>query len=127
MGPFGLHARLLRGRKKDMMKKLTRIAMPLIAVALMSGVPLFAHAQNQQAPTTENQSWNTPPPGTEQEQSAYRDGVQSALADKLAKRPVDAKTSNLYVHPPVKKQSRDAYREHFVAGYEAAMKHSSGE
>jgi hypothetical protein len=110
-----------------MMKKLIRIATPLIAVALVGGAPLFAHAQNQQAPTTESQSWNTPPAGTEQEQSAYRDGVQSALADKLAKRPVDPKTSNLYVHPPVKKQARDAYREHFVAGYEAAMKHSSGE
>jgi hypothetical protein len=108
-----------------MNKKLIRIATPVLAVALMSGVQLFAQAQNQ--PATENQSWNTPPPGTEQEQSAYRDGVQSALADKLAKRPVDPKTSNLYVHPPVKKQSRDAYREHFVAGYEAAMKHSSGE
>jgi hypothetical protein len=109
-----------------MMKKLTRIATPLIAVALMSGAPLFAHAQTQPA-ATETQSWNTPPPGTEQEQSAYRDGVQSALADKLAKRKVDAKTSNLYVHPPVRKELRDKYRDNFVAGYEAAMKHSSGE
>jgi hypothetical protein len=109
-----------------MMNKLTRIATPLIAVALMSGAPLFAHAQNQQ-PTTETQSWNTPPPGTEQEQSAYRDGVQSALADKLAKRKVDAKSSNLYVHPPVRKELRDKYRDNFVAGYEAAVKHSSGE
>ena len=110
-----------------MMKKLIRIATPLIAVALMSGAPLFAHAQNQPAPTTESQSWNTPPPGTEQAQSAYRDGVQSALADKLANRKVDATTSNRYVHPPVKKQSRDEYRSNFVAGYNAAVKHSSGE
>jgi hypothetical protein len=109
------------------MKHVIRIAAPLLAVALMSGAPLFAHAQNQPATTTENQSWNTPPAGTEQEQSAYRDGVQSALADKLANRKVDAKSSNLYVHPPVRKQLRDSYRDHFVAGYEAAMKHSSGE
>jgi hypothetical protein len=108
------------------MKHLIRIATPLLAVALMSGAPLFAHAQSQPATTTD-QSWNTPPPGTEQEQSAYRDGVQSALADKLAKRKVDAKTSNLYVHPPVRKELRDSYRDHFVAGYEAAMKHSAGE
>jgi hypothetical protein len=109
------------------MKHVIRIATPLLAVALMSSAPLFAHAQNQQATTTENQSWNTPPPGTEQEQSAYRDGVQSALADALAKRKVDAKSSNLYVHPPVRKELRDSYRDHFVAGYEAAMKHSAGE
>jgi hypothetical protein len=53
--------------------------------------------------------------------------VQSALADKLANRKVDAKTSNLYVHPPVRKELREKYRDNFVAGYEAAVKHSSGE
>jgi hypothetical protein len=109
-----------------MMKKLTRITTTLIAGVLMSGAPLFAHAQNQQ-PTMEAQSWNTPPPGTEQEQSAYRDGVQSAMADKMAKRKVEAKSSNLYVHPPVRKELRDKYRDNFVAGYESAVKHSSGE
>jgi hypothetical protein len=108
-----------------MMNKFIRIAIPLIVVALMSSAPIFAHAQNQPAPTA-TQSWNTPPPGTEQEQSAYRDGVQSALADKLANRKVDAKTSNLYVHPPVKKQNRDEYRANFTKGYEAAVEHNFG-
>ncbi len=92
----------------------------------MGGAPFFAHAQTQPAATTENQSWDTPPAGTPQAQAAYRDGVQSALADKLASRPVDAKTSNKYVHPPVKKQSYDEYRASFAAGYDAAVKHSSG-
>ena len=50
------------------MKKTIRIATPLIAVALMSGASFFAHAQNNQAPTAQSQSWNTPPPGTEQAQ-----------------------------------------------------------
>jgi hypothetical protein len=108
------------------MKKLIRIAAPLIAVALMSGAPLFAHAQNQPA-STETQSWNTPPAGTEQAQGAYRDGVESAKADKLANRKIDAKLSNLYVHPPVKKQSRDEYRANFAKGYEAAVQHNFGE
>jgi hypothetical protein len=108
------------------MKKLIRIATPLIAVALMSGAPLLAHAQNQ-APTTENRSWNTPPPGTEQAQAAYRDGVESAQIDKVAQRKVDAKSSYKYLHPPVKGAARDEYRSSFVAGYEAAVKHSSGE
>jgi hypothetical protein len=109
------------------MKKLIRIATPLIAVALMSGATLLAHAQNNQAPTTESRSWNTPPPGTEQAQAAYRDGVESAQIDKTAQRKVDARTSYKYLHPPVKSSARDDYRANFVAGYEAAVKHSSGE
>ncbi len=108
------------------MKKTIRIATPLIAVALMSGASFFAHAQNNQAPTAQSQSWNTPPPGTEQAQSAYRDGVEAAQLDKAAHRKIDAKSSHLYLHPPVKGAVRDEYRTSFAAGYEAAVKHSSG-
>jgi hypothetical protein len=109
------------------MKKLIRIATPLMAVALMSGAPFFALAQNNQATTAQGESWNTPPPGTEQAQSAYRDGVEAAKLDKAAKRPIDAKLSHLYVHPPVKGAVREEYRSSFTAGYEAAVKHLSGE
>src|SRR5271156_2129497 len=108
------------------MNKLTRIATPLMAVALMSGATFFAHAQANQAPTTETHSWNTPPPGTEQAQSAYRDGIDAAQLDITAKRKVDAKSSHLYLHPPVKGAARDEYRSNFTTGYEAAVKHSSG-
>jgi hypothetical protein len=106
------------------MKHVIRIATPLIAVALMGAAPSYGHAQNQPAATTEDTSWQTPPPGTKEAQAAYTAGVQSALADKLANRPVNAKTSRLYVHPPVKK-SADEYRSNFAAGYDAAVKHSS--
>jgi hypothetical protein len=109
------------------MKKTIRIATPLIAVALMSGGSFFASAQNNQAPTAQSQSWNTPPPGTEQAQSAYRDGVEAAQLDKAAHRKIDAKSSHLYLHPPVKGAARDEYRTNFTAGYEAAVKHTSGE
>jgi hypothetical protein len=108
------------------MKNVIRIATPLIAVVLMSGAPLFAHTQNQQAPSTESRAWNTPPPGTEQAQAAYRDGLEAAELDKTANRKIDAKSSHLYLHPPVKKEARDDYRTNFVAGYEAAVKHGSG-
>ena len=109
------------------MKKLIRIGTPLIAVALMSGTAFSAPAQEKQTPTTESRSWNTPPPGTEQAQSAYRDGVEAAQLDKAAHRKIDAKSSHLYLHPPVKGAARDEYRTNFTAGYEAAVKHSSGE
>jgi hypothetical protein len=109
------------------MNKTIRMATPLIAVALMSGASFFAHAQNNQAPAPQSQSWNTPPAGTEQAQSAYRDGVEAAQLDKAAHRKIDAKSSHLYLHPPVKGAARDEYRTNFTAGYEAAVKHTSGE
>jgi hypothetical protein len=108
------------------MKTTIRIATPLIAVALMSGASFFAHAQDNKAPEAQSQSWNTPPAGTEQAQ-AYRDGIEAAKLDKAVHRPIDAKQSHLYVHPPVKAAVRDSYRASFVAGYDAAVKHSFGE
>ncbi|NYF78468.1 hypothetical protein [Granulicella arctica] len=105
------------------MKTLIRFAAPVMAVALLSGAPLFAHAQAENSAVA--QDWNTPPPGTEQAQQGYRDGIQAAQLDHAAKRPIDPKVSHLYVHPPVKGAARDAYRSSFEAGYQAAVKHST--
>ena len=112
------------------MKKLTRIATPLIAVALMSSVPFMALAQSSQAGNqTQNnatQDWNTPPPGTEQAQQGYRDGIMAAKLDSAAKRKIDAKASHLYVHPPVKgADAQTAYRSAFESGYQAALQHGA--
>jgi len=112
------------------MSKLTRIATPLIAVAIMSSVPFVTLAQNSQAGNqTQNsatQDWNTPPPGTEQAQQGFRDGIEAAKLDTLAKRKIDAKASHLYVHPPVKgAEAVNAYRSAFEAGYAAAIKHGA--
>jgi hypothetical protein len=111
------------------MSKLTRIATPLIAVAIMSSAPFIALAQNSQTgnqTSTAAQEWNSPPAGTEQAQQGYRDGIEAAKLDTLAKRKIDAKSSHLYVHPPVKgKDATDAYRSAFESGYQAALKHGA--
>lgn len=107
------------------MSKLTRIATPLIAVAMMSSTPFLALAQT--TPQTQNsatQDWNSPPAGTEQAQ-AYKDGIQAAQLDTAARRKIDPKSSHLYLHPPVKGNAKDAYRTSFEAGYQAAVKHGS--
>jgi hypothetical protein len=86
-------------------------------------------AQSSQAGTQNTnttQDWNTPPPGTEQAQQGYRDGIEAAKLDTLAKRTINAKASHLYVHPPVKgADAQNAYRSSFEAGYNAALKHAS--
>jgi hypothetical protein len=96
----------------------------------MTSVPFMALAQSSQAGNqTQNsatQDWNTPPSGTEQAQQGYRDGIEAAKLDTIAKRKVDAKASHLYVHPPVKgTDAVNAYRSAFEAGYAAAVKHAS--
>jgi hypothetical protein len=110
------------------MKKLIRMATSIMAMALMSGLPLFAHAQSTPSETsaTQNADWTSPPAGTDQAKQGYRDGIEAAKLDQAAKRPIDAKVSHLYVHPPVKGAARDEYRASFASGYDAAVKHSSG-
>jgi hypothetical protein len=113
-----------------MMKKLIRIATPLIAVAMIGSVPFMTLAQNS-TPNNHTvsardaaQDWNTPPAGTEQAQQAYRDGIEAAKLDTVVKRKIDAKASHLYVHPPVKgADAVNEYRSAFEAGYNAALAH----
>jgi hypothetical protein len=116
------------------MKIQTRIAASLMAAALFTGASsLYAQnpstgSQNQNNAQVQSpvQDWNTPPPGTEQAQQGYRDGMEAAKLDSLAHRPVDAKLSHLYVHPPVKGAAVADYRSNFEAGYKAALSHQSG-
>jgi hypothetical protein len=112
------------------MKKFTRIATPLIAVAIMTSVPFMTLAQGSpagnQTQYSATQDWNTPPPGTEQAQQGYRDGIEAAKLDTAAKRKIDAKASHLYLKPPVKgADAVNAYRSAFEAGYAAAVQHAS--
>ena len=111
-----------------MKKQLIRIATPLIAVAMLSSVPFMTLAKSATQNNTINasQDWNTPPAGTEQAQQGYRDGIQAAKLDTVAKRKIDAKSSHLYVHPPVKgDDATNAYRSAFEAGYNAAVAHGA--
>ena len=107
------------------MKNLVRFVVPALAVVMMSGSAAVAQTQNSNSNQSQTQDWNTPPAGTEQAQQGYRDGVQAAQLDRVAKRPIDPKVSHLYVHPPVKGAARDEYRSSFAAGYNAAVKHNS--
>ena len=111
------------------MKNLTRIATPLMAVAIMSSAPFLALAQNSpagnQTQTTSTQDWNTPPAGTEQAQQGFRDGIEAAKLDKAAKRKIDAKSSHLYKNPPVKGAARQDYRDSFEKGYQAQLQHGN--
>ena len=110
------------------MTRLIRFGTPLMAVGIMSCASLIALAQSSQ---TENQTSSkaiqnesTQATRAEQPQEGFRDGLEAARLDKLAKRKVDPKTSHLYLHPPVKGDDAvNAYRSAFETGYEVAVKH----
>ena len=105
------------------MKKLTRIATPLIAVAMMT-VPMMALAQSSQGNAAQSTTTNAGSINPEAQASqSYADGVQSATIDMAAKRVLDPQKSYRYLHPPVKKgPERDAYLANFSAGYTAHVK-----
>lgn len=112
------------------MKKVFRFTAPVIALALMSIAPAYVRAQattqNNQTQNASTEDWNTPPAGVGTEQAqAYRDGIQALQLDTAAKRKIDAQSSYLYQHPPVKGAAKDAYRASFTAGYKAAIKHQA--
>lgn len=112
------------------MKKLTQFAIPLVAAALVGSTPFFALAQNAAQSNVLNtrnasQDSNTPA-GSAQAQQGYHDGLEAAKLDTLAKRKIDAKSSHLYVHPPVKgADAVNQYRQSFEAGYNAAIEHGA--
>ena len=114
------------------MNNTSRIAASLMAATLCFGASsLYAQRPRQitrpptQAPYTTPAvlDWNTPPPGTEQAQQGFRDGVEAAKLDKLAHRPIDPKVSHLYVHPPVTDEALTDYRAGFEGGYKTALRY----
>ena len=94
------------------MTKLTRIATPLIAVAMMT-VPMMAPAQSSQQVNAKQIHGKFRGP--------YEDGILSARIDAAANRSMDPKQSYLYVSPPVKEEAREAYRVAFMIGYKTAV------
>jgi hypothetical protein len=108
------------------MKKLNRVVAPLIAVAMLAGAGMILPAQNFVSSSTDMSTvkdWQKTPAGMND--LGYQDGLMALKLDVMAKRPIDFKLGNRYVHPPVKKGAeRDAYRAAYEAGYKAAMQHT---
>lgn len=102
------------------MKK-AMILTSLIAAAMMTSVPMSSLAENP----AENHS-TAAAVKVDESSLGYRNGVEAFKLDKLAGRPIGAKTSHLYKNPPMKPgQERDEYRAQFEAGYAASMQQGS--
>ncbi len=96
--------------------------MSLVAATLLASSPVMTLAQQNQSSDNTAQ-YNGPFVGTPEQEQAYKDGMEAAKLDTLAKRKIDATESHLYKNPPssVKKDKRDSYRSAFTAGYNKAL------
>jgi hypothetical protein len=104
------------------MMKITRFAMPLIAAAVMTA-PMMVVAQSSATSAQSNMNM----PAADQNSQAYKDGIEAAKLDTVAKRTIDPQASYLYNHPPVKKAAdKEAYRNTFTQGYKAALAQQGG-
>jgi hypothetical protein len=102
------------------MKKLMMFT-PLIAVAMMTSVPMPSLAEN---PAETHSTTSTMK--VDENSLGYKDGVEAYKLDKLAGRPIGARTSHLYKNPPVKSsRDKDEYRAQFEAGYNVTMSQGS--
>ncbi|NUQ30628.1 MAG: hypothetical protein HOQ35_19205 [Acidobacteriaceae bacterium] len=103
------------------MKKTTRFVMPLAAVAILASSSVMTLAQQTQSPATAQ--YNGSFAGSPEQEQAYKDGMEAAKLDTLARRKIDPTSSHLYKNPParVKKDQRDAYRSAFTSGYNKAI------
>jgi Ni/Co efflux regulator RcnB len=107
-----------------MKMKMTRIAMPLIAVAMMTA-PIMMTAQSSTMSNQQSNQSTTNMQAADQNSQAYKDGIEAAKLDTVAKRTVNPTASYLYNHPPVKKAAdKEAYRNTFTQGYKAALAQS---
>ena len=103
------------------MKKTTRFVMPLAAAAILASSSVMTLAQQTQSSATAQ--YNGAFAGSPEQEQAYKDGMEAAKLDTLAKRKIDPTSSHLYKNPParVKKDQRDAYRTAFTTGYNKAI------
>jgi hypothetical protein len=104
------------------MKKTIRFVMPLAVAAILASSSVMTLAQQTQSSNTTAQ-YNGAFAGSPEQEQAYKDGMEAAKLDTLAKRKIDPTSSHLYKNPPtrVKKDQRDAYRTAFTSGYNKAI------
>lgn len=102
--------------------KLTRLA--LAALALSLATPVFLTAQNGPPPPHDRGGWDAPPQEfRDVQRQGFRDGLQAGRDDFDQHRPPNVERRREFRHPPVPPPDRDAYRDGFRRGYDAAFSH----
>jgi len=114
--------------------KLIRLALPALVFALGTSALLIAqngppqdHPQQgygQDHPDNDRGGWDAPPQEFRDiQRQGFQDGVQAGRRDFENHRSPNVEKTGGFRHPPVRRDDRDAYREGFRRGYDAAFSH----
>ena len=111
------------------MRKIDWIAPSLLALCVASAGALKARAlEPQPVPHTayvqDHDRWDEAPSDyREAQRRGFHEGMEAARHDMGENRHADADDHQMYKHPPVGRDDRQAFREGFREGYRRAMEH----
>ncbi|WP_433964043.1 hypothetical protein [Tunturiibacter gelidiferens] len=106
--------------------KISRFAIPALAIALVAPGFVFAQSYPQPAPGYGQGpgGWDAPPQEFRDiQRQGYHDGIEGAHKDFDNHRRPDVNNRDEYRHPHVPSSARNEYREGFRRGYETATSH----
>jgi|GEM_PF-5570872 len=82
------------------------------------------YQQGYQQQGYQGNRWDAPPPDfNDVGRRAFHDGMDAAHNDWQSRRPLDARRSMMFRHPPTNRMERDQYRSSFMRGYQVAVEH----
>jgi hypothetical protein len=101
-----------------------RLAVPVLALTLVTPGLVFAQPFAAPAPAFQQSAWDTPPAEfREIQRQGYHDGIEGARKDFDNKRRPDVNNRDEYRHPHVAPSAVADYREGFRRGYQVAVDH----
>jgi hypothetical protein len=105
-----------------------RIAISAIALLLgVSVMPMAGAAAGQQGPPPPGYGWDVPPQElNEVQRQGFHEGVEAARRDFEMHRHPDVDDHEVFRHPQLPPEQREAFRDGFRRGYDRAMSHLMG-
>ena len=91
------------------------------AVALLMGISIPSMARAAQGP------WDVPPQELNDiQRQGFHEGIEAARHDFQMRRPPNVDDHEIYRHPHMPPEQREAFRDGFRRGYDRAMSHLRG-
>jgi hypothetical protein len=106
---------------------LTRMAISAVALLLATSTMTLARAAAQ-GPPPPGYGWDAPPQELNDiQRQGFHEGVEAARHDFETQRHPDVDDHEIFRHPHLPPEQRDAFRDGFRRGYERAMSHLMGQ
>jgi hypothetical protein len=105
-----------------------RISISVVALLVgMSVVPMAGAFPGQQGPPPPGSGWEAPPQElNEVQRQGFHEGMEAARRDVEMNRHPDVSDHEVFRHPHLPPEQREAFRDGFRRGYDRAMSHLMG-